>query len=179
MSTTQKVSISLKRELLKRIDRESTADKEASRSSTITSAVNNWYTLHDLAECQSGEPKSAAEMFQALENWYTILGQAKIRMRSQFSAEEKGLILDATNGSYIRDMFNASLIWANIDDAIRRDQLDKKWKVDNPDVLVRKMRNLSPYECVAMAEAIREWWENETYRNDRDTGDLFGKDEDD
>lgn len=108
---------------------------------------------------RTGENGNRSQVIDtALRRWFTYMRQAKTRLEPQFSKEEKALILDATNGTYSEDDFTATLIWASIDDAIKSDGLGNKWDVEDGAALVNKLRVLTPPECFALAEAIREWW---------------------
>lgn len=140
----------------------------------ITISINQ--TLLDQIQQRTGKDGNrSAEISMALNNWYTTMMQLKINMDLMFSDEEKGLIIDATNGVYVGDMFNATLIWANVDDSIDMDGLDEKWNVDDPKALVDKLRKLSPAHCWALVEAIRDWWDvdNQGLHNDKPHGLLL------
>jgi len=113
----------------------------------------------------------------ALTHWFAIMDQAKRKLEPRFSRAEKGLILDATNGSWLGDMMNATLIWANVEDAISMDGLDTKWEVKDAQALIDKLKGLTPPECWALAEAIKEWW-GDDYTNDKDFDELLKSNDD-
>lgn len=87
-----------------------------------------------------------------LDRYYTLLQRAM----PKFSEPEASLIVDALNGT-LSEPHTAHLLWAEIDDAIQLDQLDKKWGVDGP-ALVQRLRSLSPFEAMAVVDAAERFW---------------------
>jgi hypothetical protein len=83
---------------------------------------------------------------------------------SKFSLSEALLMADALNGVLL-DAWTKHLLWLSIEDAIRTDELDRKWGVDG-DALVERLRSLSPTEQGMIAYRIQQAWENETYYTD-------------
>ena len=83
---------------------------------------------------------------------------------SKFSLNEALLMADALNG-VILDAWTKHLLWLSIEDAIRTDELDRKWGVDGA-ALVERLRSLSPVEQGMIAYRIQQAWENETYHVD-------------
>ncbi len=83
---------------------------------------------------------------------------------SKFSLSEALLMADALNGVII-DAWTKHLLWLSIEDAIRTDELDRKWGVDGA-ALVERLRNLTPVEQGMIAYRIQQVWGNETFHVD-------------
>jgi hypothetical protein len=79
----------------------------------------------------------------------------------KFSLGEALLMADAMNG-VILNAQTRHLLWATIEDAVRTDELDRKWGVDG-DALVARLRGLSPDEQAMTAWRVKQVWESETY----------------
>lgn len=74
---------------------------------------------------------------------------------------EAMLIVDALNG-YRMTTELPQLMVDNVEDAMRMDGLDEKWKVDR-DALIEKMRQWTPLDCLAVIDAVERWWNTTTY----------------
>jgi hypothetical protein len=92
-----------------------------------------------------------------LTRYYRLLAEIRPTLREKFSPQELSLILDACNG-WMMDFSSPAYIWMEVADAIRLNQLDKKWEIAKPDDLVQRLRTLSWVERVALADAITRWW---------------------
>lgn len=96
-------------------------------------------------------------------------------MKLELSRSEKGLILDALNGTVfdeatqgldLVDAFTGrqirpglgGQIAASVLDAIEHDRLAEKWSVDGAG-LVAKLEVLDKDEGLALARAVRAWWD--------------------
>lgn len=82
----------------------------------------------------------------------------------RLSVNEAMLIVDAFNGSMIDGMIDGtdpiqaeSIIWQEIDDAIRLDYLDTKWHVDGP-VLVERLKKLDHDTAIDLLKSVRQFW---------------------
>ena len=73
-----------------------------------------------------------------------------------FSEAEASLLVDALNGTIFHKE-TVSLLWANIEDAIRTDSLDQKWQIDGASLLAR-LRDLKPFEALAVVDAVEQFW---------------------
>jgi hypothetical protein len=113
--------------------------------------------LQERSEVGKSPSLVAEEMIEA----YLYLLQVSL---PKFTENEAMLIVDAMNGVLL-DYHTASLLWANIDDAIRLDGLAEKWQVDGP-TLVARVRSMTPFEQWAIYDAVRRAWNSETYRID-------------
>jgi hypothetical protein len=82
----------------------------------------------------------------------------------KFSLSEALLMADALNGVLL-DAWTKHLLWLSIEDAIRTDDLDRKWGVDG-DALVERLRSLTPIEQGMIAYRVQQVWENEAYYAD-------------
>lgn len=92
-----------------------------------------------------------------LERYYESLKYVRQQLRDQFSTKEISLILDSANGMLLSDPVSVRLLWANVEDAISLDELDKKWEVDGA-MLVAKLRALDYFSLCALADACERWW---------------------
>lgn len=76
----------------------------------------------------------------------------------ELSEPEALLICDALNGYAALEPRSAGYVWAEIDDAVELDGLDEKWGVEQPAVLVAKLRNASPCAQMAVLDAVERFW---------------------
>lgn len=81
----------------------------------------------------------------------------RYRARWTFTQAEASLICDACNGPMLMadDVF--PYIPAEVEDAIRISQLDKKWNVDKS-ALIGKLLSMSEFDRAALAISIRDFW---------------------
>jgi len=102
------------------------------------------------------EPEaSAGEIARRdLERYYHHLRLALAGV--DFTEAEALAICDALNGTF-HEPRTAQLIWAEIDDACRLESLHEKWGFDR-ESLVRKLRNLPPFACMAVVDAVERFW---------------------
>lgn len=94
-----------------------------------------------------------------LERYYYLLKLTQAKL--SFTMGEAMLLCDVMNGT-INQPYSVSLIWASVSDALKEGYAEK-WEVDGP-ALVKKLRALSPFECMAVADAVEQAWNDETYR---------------
>ncbi len=88
-----------------------------------------------------------------LERYYYMIRSST----PTFSEAEARLLVDALSG-IITEPHTAHLLWAVVDDAIRLGRLDEKWGVDGW-ALVQRLRNdLTPFEALAIADAVERVW---------------------
>lgn len=93
-----------------------------------------------------------------LERYYYLL-RASLPI---FSVNGALLICDVMNGT-ITEPHTASLLWANVADALDIDDpretppLAEKWQMDG-DELVARLRKLTPFEQIAVADAAERFW---------------------
>ena len=92
-----------------------------------------------------------------LTRYYRLLAEMRPTLRERFSPPEISLILDACNG-WMMDLSSPAHIWLEVADAIRLNQIDKKWEVTDGQALVQRIHDLSWLESVALADAITRWW---------------------
>lgn len=86
-----------------------------------------------------------------LERYYYLL---RVSLPT-FTVNEAQLICDVMNGT-ITEPHTASLLWANVADALE-DGYAEKWSVDG-DALVKRLRALTPFEQLAVADAVERFW---------------------
>lgn len=89
-----------------------------------------------------------------LERLYTLYKHALREV--ELTAGEACLICDVLNG-VLMDATSASMLWAEVEDGIRMDDLDQKWGVDGP-ALVEKLRSLDRLTCLALVDAAERFW---------------------
>lgn len=92
-----------------------------------------------------------------LERYYDLL----TRSLPKFSAGEAMLLADVLNGT-IHAPYSVSLLWAQVSDAVQ-DGYAQKWQIDGS-ALVERLRSLTPFECMAIADAIERAWNTQEYR---------------
>ncbi|MDQ7789587.1 MAG: hypothetical protein RDU41_05975 [Clostridia bacterium] len=73
------------------------------------------------------------------------------------NTKEAMLIVDSLNGTVFTDPLSATLLWANIEDSIRLDDLDAKWDVDGA-ALATKLRGLTSIQAMAVVDAAERFW---------------------
>ena len=105
---------------------------------------------------------------QALRCWAAVLEQAGAENADWFTRAEWNLIADANNGCSplvftagedLRVSRPTTMLWANVADAIRLDDLAAKWEVADPDGLVKRLRELDVAHAWAMVTAVQWFWE--------------------
>ena len=101
-----------------------------------------------------------------------LMDALKLQLAVKFDSSECGLIIDALNGVFLRDAFNIRMIPAGIEDAIKFDRLDTKWKCDGA-ALMEKLNATTLGERYAIADAIKLWWSGEYSKADADYSKLF------
>lgn len=84
-----------------------------------------------------------------LERYYNLLQQTKQALQSAFSQAEWQLVFDACQTGE----GNARLLWAKVENGIRRDGLAQKWQIDNPEELINRLLALSDLELDAIQDA--------------------------
>jgi hypothetical protein len=104
-----------------------------------------------------------------LARYYSLLERELARI--PLSEAEASLIVDACNG-VVWEPHTAPLLWADIDDAIRHDGLDRKWGVDGA-ALVARLRDLSPCAQLALADAAERYWAAAGAGDQRSNADLL------
>jgi hypothetical protein len=106
-----------------------------------------------------------------LERLYTLYRLALREMK--LTLPECWFIADMLNGS-LMDANTAGLIWAEAEDAIALDGLDKKWQVDGK-ALVKKLKALSHVQALALVDAAERFWQANTgTADDEDIKKFFG-----
>ncbi len=108
--------------------------------------------VFDALQHRQGNHSISITAKRDLERYYRLL-----EMEAQeFTEAEASLICDALNGTFF-EPHTITLLWANIADAIRYDGLDGKWDVDGA-ALVERLRNLTPAQTFALADAAERFW---------------------
>ncbi len=84
-----------------------------------------------------------------------------IRSLPTFSENEALLLCDVLNGTII-ESFSVPLLWTEISDAVQ-EGYDEKWEIDGA-ALVARLRALTPFECMAVGDAVERYWSGEYSR---------------
>ncbi len=92
-----------------------------------------------------------------LERYYEMLQ----RSLPSFTQGEAMLLVDVLNGT-LHLSYSMHLIWAEVSDALKEGYAEK-WEVDGT-ALVEKLRELTPFECMAVADAVERAWNSTTYQ---------------
>ena len=90
-----------------------------------------------------------------LSRLYDLYRQALRHLR--LTTNEACLIVDALNG-VLMNADTANLLWAEIEDSIKLNDLDTKWKVD-ADSFVAKLKAATEMQSMAVIDASERWWE--------------------
>ena len=101
---------------------------------------------------------------QLLERYFALI-ERELR-EVALSEAEAALVADALNGTLI-EPHTATLMWAEVAEAIRLDALDRKWDVDG-EALVAKLRGMCPGKLFAIAHAVEAFWRNHSGENPSD-----------
>ena len=89
-----------------------------------------------------------------LERYYALLAEGLRRV--DLTTGEASLVVDVLNGT-ILDGRTAAFLWAEIEDGIRLDSLDKKWSIDGK-ALVEKAKAWGLAESLAVSDAAERYW---------------------
>ncbi len=126
----------------------------------------------DLAEALSErtqpEEGLGAVAKRDLGRYYAMLRVAGEDIR--FTRAEASLICDALNGIWLRDARAWQTAWAEIADHIQLNGAAKHDGVQDPDALVRRLREMHPAAKVALVDAVERFWRS---RDDRDAGEVL------
>jgi len=116
-------------------------------------------TAHDVelkaALHQRGESTGTVGL-RDLKRYYTLLKRCLETL--YFSEGEAALICDALKDYQLDKNINQiGLIWADLEDSIQINQLDKKWGVNGQE-LIHKCQSLTPCQVFAVADAVEKFW---------------------
>lgn len=89
-----------------------------------------------------------------LERYYELLDRALKQVK--LTKREACLITDVLNG-HLAVAVSAKLLWAEVEDAIELDGVDKKWEVDGKK-LVEKLKGLNELQGMALIDAAERFW---------------------
>ena len=109
---------------------------------------------------------------ERLVSRYTdLLRREAATLDKMFDDKEKGLILDALNGTGFFDSFAIYMVGAEVIDAIEMDGLDKKWDVDRA-ALTDKLNSLNNGQLHSLVDGVQTWW-NATTKGHMEYSQLF------
>lgn len=106
-----------------------------------------------------------------LERYYTTLANDLASVT--LSVPEASLIVDACNGVAFVDPMTIRFLWAEVADAIRLNELDKKWHVDRNTLVRNKLQNLTFGQTTAIVDAAERFWSLVGHGDARDTEELL------
>lgn len=110
---------------------------------------------------ERGEANRSGVISRDLDRYYDALKRARVELRKKLSEAEIAAIIDNLNGVWMAETVSITLLYANIEDAIELEELDKKWKIDGL-ALVEKLRSMSFIELCALTDAVERWWNRNT-----------------
>lgn len=87
-----------------------------------------------------------------LTRYYALLERSLATV--QLTEAEANALCDANNMSGFEEALPASMLWANVLDT---PGLETKWGIET-DLLVSKVRSLSPLQSTAVMDAIERFW---------------------
>ncbi len=90
-----------------------------------------------------------------LERYYVLLSRALKSV--PLTVTEASLIVDVLNGTII-DGNTACFLWAEVQDGINLEKLDKKWNIDG-DSFVQRLRELNDFQAMALIDAAEIFWQ--------------------
>lgn len=106
-----------------------------------------------LKELDARGPRSTI-INRDLDRLYTLYRRALAQVG--LTTREALLIADALNG-ILMNVTTVPLFWAQVQDAITLEHLDRKWQVDGQ-ALVEKLRNLNEIQALAIIDAAERFW---------------------
>ncbi|MDK2883320.1 MAG: hypothetical protein PWP58_1656 [Bacillota bacterium] len=118
-----------------------------------TERISVTLTPEVLTELHARGPRSTV-INRDLDRLYTLYRRALAQVG--LTTREALLIADALNG-ILMDVTTVPLFWAQIQDAIAVEHLDKKWQVDGQ-ALVEKLRGLNEIQALAVIDAAERFW---------------------
>lgn len=87
-----------------------------------------------------------------LARYYALLERSLATV--QLTEAEANALCDANNGCGLEEAMPTSMLWANVLDT---PGLGEKWGIET-DLLVSKVRSLSPLQSAAVLDAIERFW---------------------
>ena len=98
----------------------------------------------------------SAVIARSLDRYFYALAAARRGLRSRFSEEEQGLLLDVANDCPFSSPCAVGFIEHEVAAGIA-DGLAEKWHVDGP-ALLKKLAALTYAEKLALIDAAERWW---------------------
>jgi hypothetical protein len=94
-----------------------------------------------------------------LGRYYALIREELRRLSPPLTQAEASLICDACNGTWMGDEYSPGpmILWAEVADACRLNELDAKWGVDG-DALVARLQRMTPGQLMAIADAVERFW---------------------
>ena len=102
-------------------------------------------------------PVRGEQIVRDLRRYYRLLAEGRFALRTRFSAERLSLILDACNG-WVMDLEAPQHLWIQVAEEIRLKSLDAKWAVADSAGLIKRLKELTWLESLALADAVQRFW---------------------
>lgn len=107
---------------------------------------------------RAGQDSLGLTAARDLERYYALVEEELGSL--DLTEAQASLICDALNGTLL-EPYSIRLLWAEVDDAVHLNGLDRKWGVSGP-ALVEKLRALTPGQKFALADAVERFWRDTT-----------------
>lgn len=111
--------------------------------------------IRDEVSARLGRLGVTEVMKRDLKRYYE--GVADTLARLHLTEPEASLICDALNGTWLQESVAARHLWAEVEDAIQLNRLDRKWSVEGPS-LVERLRGLTLAQAWAVVDAVERFW---------------------
>lgn len=117
----------------------------------------NIYLTPDAAAALAARSTGDRDVSRAACRMLERYAEVARRCRPELSEAEWSLLRDACNGWAVEPASAVAWLPLQVDDAIRLDELDRKWGVDGP-ALIERLRRLDYAGCLAVLDEIERWW---------------------
>ena len=105
-----------------------------------------------------GEENYSGVINQVADRYLTLMEVC----RPTLSKNEWCCLCDILNGTVLDSMFirhAGEILALELNDAIKHDQIDKKWDIDGP-ALLEKLSKFNKAETIAVAHVVEVFWHN-------------------
>jgi hypothetical protein len=102
-------------------------------------------------------PVRGEQIARDLRRYYRLLAEGRFALRTRLSTGSLSLILDACNG-WVMDLEAPQHLWIQVAEGIRLKRLDAKWAVADSAGLIKRLKELTWLESLALADAVQRFW---------------------
>ncbi len=110
-----------------------------------------------VAALEERGPVRGEQIARDLRRYYRLLAEGRFALRTRFSTERLSLILAACNG-WVMDLEAPQHLWIQVAEEIRLKSLDTKWAVADSEGLIKRLKELTWLESLALADAVQRFW---------------------